>query len=1752
MSDTSHRIALLLEVVDSKLRAGIKQATRVIAELETATARVSGKAAGSMEGFEGRTARALGKLKGTVAAGTQALSSLESAAATAGAKGAAAMEGLEKRTSGAFNRMLGPLADFKGQLAAVFGAAGLAKAAEAASGFERSLADVNTLLDGSGVSVSRYREQLLELSGRSSRDLLDLTKGLYDTLSSGIPAVEGAAGAFAVLEASQKAAASGGAETADVVRAVNAVLNAYKKSGLTAAQVTDKLRVTVDKGVTTMPELASSLGQIVGISSAFGVSLDEVLAVMAQLTLGGLSTSEALTSVRQIMVSLARPPKEVGERFKALGIEYGVTALKGKQLTGVLEDVIAKTQGSASEITQLFTDVDGLKGVLSLTSQGFDSLHQNLDAVKNSTGAVDRAAAKVNATFNEQWKVLKNRVTAALIQIGDRMLPALTATMNALSSALASGGLVDSLGSLAAAVARLGQFAAEHGKTILFLLSGLAAVKIGRAAMSGLDALRDKLATLGKVTSSVGATAARFGQDYGLSYGRGLSTGVKLSGAGLLKSLKEALKNPNVLAMIAAVGMELGQAFGDWLGKGLASRDSEFGDAAQEAIRKSTEAMSNASLDTALAAGFKDVEEMKAALDRLRSGAAVLLKGSPNSTKNAAGETRLGFNKEDLKDVKEAFHAAPEEAQAAAAEASARIGARIGDLENEKATLDARMEALRAEAEGARAAAEKYRQDANTTLEGFGRALAGGVNPHVKSMAAAEEELGKLEARSREVQRSLIQSREEAAGLAKNIAEGESEAAAQIGARDEDLKAKVKAAKDAERERKRQSKDAAREAERVRKEHEQAVAQALDGLARLREQAEQLGSEAGVAFLDAMLQEQERAVTSIEAAAAAQREAMQEAGATDGQVAIAEQAALKKVIDLLETQALMVQQLADKRAAAATTSLEAELKEIRAAAAERAKLLSPAARLDQEEEVSRLVQAKEKATAAEVTRIQTQAARDLEDVQAKLRDKRKAAEVAVSIQIAEGIAGLAKRFNVWGATEVPPEVEGSLRGLIGSLWDALTEGAQDAAESLGSLLLESLSYGAERLSTRLGAAVSSSLDAVFGEGTSAKVASAFEVAAQAVSDAGGWVKDKLVEGAGAVSEAMSTATRAVLGDALVDRLKGIGEAVGGQIAGMYAGFKTGLSKAGDDLLAIPGKLADVGANLGSSLTEAFTNMGESGAATFVAGLNGMVSGLNEAIVAPLKDLLGEDLGRYLGPLLELPSKLFEQFNAKFLSPALSAATAPLDRLLSAPAEVFSAFTNPDNTKEALNKRLSDVDAETRKRVEELRAKGQFSEAAKAQAEGETQKDKLRRENADAQPDKVLGRIVEQVNAVLLRVVQELPKIAVTVLNTIIASLPKVIEGLAKGIADLLKAIAPKIGPLLKTVINALIDALPVLIDALVQAIPVIIEGILQALTLLIQRLPEIVTTVIQGIVKLLPELFKVVADALPGLLIAIIDAIPVIIMAIVDALPDIISALIEGVGLIVAKLIEHLPEIIVAIVRALPQIIWALLKLIPLVVWGLAKGLGLAFAQIGLGLGRAGAKVGRALAEGGKALWSWITAAGRSFWEFVTAAGRGTKGFFAKIGGGLKSAWKATGGKIFHSGGVVRGPGNLLQAAAHAMAGAPRFADGGLVQSLQGDIRRRLNGDEVTILAKAGEGILNNRAMRSMGEAELAARNAGWTPAASGGATTVQILPDGRGVDALLRMLIGRIVIQSGNPGSDVARMLDRRAVPGARAMRGG
>ena len=86
--------------------------------------------------------------------------------------------------------------------------------------FEGELANVNTLLSDNGQTVAGYRQQLLQLDpalGQAS----ELTRGLYQALSSGVQAGQG----LQFIETAAKAARAGLATTFEAVDAGTSVLN---------------------------------------------------------------------------------------------------------------------------------------------------------------------------------------------------------------------------------------------------------------------------------------------------------------------------------------------------------------------------------------------------------------------------------------------------------------------------------------------------------------------------------------------------------------------------------------------------------------------------------------------------------------------------------------------------------------------------------------------------------------------------------------------------------------------------------------------------------------------------------------------------------------------------------------------------------------------------------------------------------------------------------------------------------------------------------------------------------------------------------------------------------------------------------------------------------------------------------------------------------------------------------------------------------------------------------------------------------------------------------------------------------------------------------------------------------------------------------------------------------------------------------------------------------------------------------------
>ena len=339
---------------------------------------------------------------------------------------------------------------------AVFGAGSAAVGAiKFSADFQRGLADVNTILREGDVSIERYSEQLLNLSTQSSKTLDDLTRGLYQTISSGIPAVEGAGGAFDVLAAAQKAAVAGLASTEDAVDATVSVLNAYGTASMSATDVTDQLQTAVVLGRVRFEDLAKGIGRVTTIAAQANVPLEDILAVLVQLTRQGIKPAEAITGLRNILKSLINPTKQTKEFLSEFNAElaktgksqaeFGAETLGKKGLIRVLGDLTKTTGGSSTALSKLFPNIRALIPALVSVGDGFENVVEFQDQLINSSGATARAAAIIDETFSETFQKFISNLGVAAVAISELPLSELNAFLKEMNELIADGRAVKRL-----------------------------------------------------------------------------------------------------------------------------------------------------------------------------------------------------------------------------------------------------------------------------------------------------------------------------------------------------------------------------------------------------------------------------------------------------------------------------------------------------------------------------------------------------------------------------------------------------------------------------------------------------------------------------------------------------------------------------------------------------------------------------------------------------------------------------------------------------------------------------------------------------------------------------------------------------------------------------------------------------------------------------------------------------------------------------------------------------------------------------------------------------------------------------------------------------------------------------------------------------------------------------------------------------------------------------------------------------------
>lgn len=344
---------------------------------------------------------------------------------------------LEKSKLDKFSEGLGKASEKAGQISNKMKPASIAitgfgtAAGYAEMKFEDGVANINTLLDDQS-HLDGYKNKIIEISNDTGKELNDITDGMYTCISS---IGDGGKETEKIFETMAKSAKAGGAETNDAVALISAGMKGYNKvNNETAKQISDLAFQTAKLGVTTFPEMASSMKPLFPLSSTLNISMQELFGSMATLTGVTGNTAEVSTQMKAVFSNLIKPTTDMQKLMKKYGYSNGQAMLKSKGLIGTLQILQKETGGQSDKLGKLFSSTEALTAVTALTGTQFDNMKTKTKAMNEALGSTDTALEKINNTTGNEFRTSINMAKNSLVGFGEVLAPFISMGAKVLST----------------------------------------------------------------------------------------------------------------------------------------------------------------------------------------------------------------------------------------------------------------------------------------------------------------------------------------------------------------------------------------------------------------------------------------------------------------------------------------------------------------------------------------------------------------------------------------------------------------------------------------------------------------------------------------------------------------------------------------------------------------------------------------------------------------------------------------------------------------------------------------------------------------------------------------------------------------------------------------------------------------------------------------------------------------------------------------------------------------------------------------------------------------------------------------------------------------------------------------------------------------------------------------------------------------------------------------------------------------------
>jgi TP901 family phage tail tape measure protein len=282
-------------------------------------------------------------------------------------------------------------------------------------------------------------QDILSLAVAFGETFEAIGKARYDVVSAGFIKT---AESVQVLDSSLRLAIAGVTDSATATKLLVGAMKAYGAEADEAARFSDVLFATVQKGITTIPELAGSFGRVAAIASIAKVPIEEVGAALAVMTQKGLKTSEATTALRALLKALLDTSSTAGQELKAMGIDLE------SGLGGALISISQASGDSAEALKAMFGNTRSFTAAASI---GTDGARQYYEALRHIEGASD-VAAKAQELLADSAERQTARIEAA-----EKRLQAIGGRGYAKQMTQSADEVIESLNSMSGVIDATGQ-----------------------------------------------------------------------------------------------------------------------------------------------------------------------------------------------------------------------------------------------------------------------------------------------------------------------------------------------------------------------------------------------------------------------------------------------------------------------------------------------------------------------------------------------------------------------------------------------------------------------------------------------------------------------------------------------------------------------------------------------------------------------------------------------------------------------------------------------------------------------------------------------------------------------------------------------------------------------------------------------------------------------------------------------------------------------------------------------------------------------------------------------------------------------------------------------------------------------------------------------------------------------------------------------------------------------------------------------